>query len=322
MQTRRSFSLAQTLHWTRRYIAFLFAWSAAVVLLFRVAEVAWIRLPWLPMSLIGIAVAFTLGFKNNASYGRMWDARTFWGAIVNSSRAWGLMVRDFVDDASVHRALVLRHVAWLTALRYQLRMPRPWEHDQREDQAMRATMPERTLPLAQAIAQLLHEDERGVLALANPATQILAAQSAHLRALTQRGAIEQFRYMQLVAQLVDLNEHQGRCERIKNFPFPRQYATLNMFALWAFVLLLPFGLLSTFDDGSAAVWLVIPFTILCGWIFFTMEMIGDYSENPFEGLWNDVPITALCRTIEIDLRQIIGDADVPPALQPVDDILS
>ena len=88
------------------------------------------------------------------------------------------------------------------------------------------------------------------------------------------------------------------------------------------MLLLPFGLLSTFDDGSAAVWLVIPFTMLCGWIFFTMEMIGDYSENPFEGLWNDVPITALCRTIEIDLRQLIGDPDVPPALQPVDHILS
>ncbi len=322
MQTRRSFPLAQTVYWTRRYLAFLFAWSTAAVLLFRVADIAWVRLPWLPMSLIGIAVAFTLGFKNNSSYGRLWDARTFWGAIVNTSRAWGLLVRDFVDDASVHRPLVLRHLAWLTALRYQLRTSRTWEHASPGDEAMRATMPERTQPLAQAIAELLPEDERGVLTLGNPATHILAAQSAHLRVLAQRGAIEQFRYMQLVAQLVELNDHQGRCERIKNFPFPRQYATLNLFALWAFVLLLPFGLLSTFDDGSAGVWLVIPFTMLCGWIFFTMEMIGDYSENPFEGLWNDVPITALCRTIEIDLRQLIGDPDVPPVLQPVEHILS
>lgn len=322
MQTRRSFTLVSTLWWTRRHVAFLSLWSTAVVVLFHVGDAHWIRLPWLPMSLLGIAVAFTLGFKNNASYGRLWDARTFWGAIVNTSRAWGIMVRDFVDDASAHRTLILRHLAWLTALRYQLRAPRSWEHADPDAEAMRATMAERTLPREQALAGLLPTDEVDVLAQANPATQILARQSAHLRELTRRGAIEQFPYMQLVAQLVDLNEQQGKCERIKNFPFPRQYASLNQFALHAFVLLLPLGLLSTFDEASRAVWLVIPFTVLCGWIFLTLEMIGDYSENPFEGLWNDVPITALCRTIEIDLRQIIGDPEVPPPLQPVDDILS
>jgi ion channel-forming bestrophin family protein len=323
MQTRRRYSLAQTLNWTRGYVAALLAYSAGVVALDQLAGLRWVRLPWLPMSLIGIAVAFTLGFKNNSSYGRLWDARTFWGAIVNSSRAWGIMVRGFVGDAAAHRVLVDRHLAWLTALRYQLRASRSWEHaGNAQDEALKASQAERKVPLNEAIAPYLAEAERGVLATANPAAQILARQSEHLRELERSGSLEQFRYMQMVAVIVELYDHQGRCERVKNFPFPRQYATLNQFALWAFILLLPFGMLSTFDESMRSVWLVVPFSTLVGWIFVTMELIGDYSENPFEGLWNDVPITALCRTIEIDLRQMFGETDVPPALAPVDDILS
>lgn len=62
-------------------------------------------------------------------------------------------------------------------------------------------------------------------------------------------------------------------------------------------------------------WLVVPFSALITWIFFLMEKIGDYSENPFEGTYNDVPITSISRGIEIDLREMFNDSFVPKPVQ-------
>ncbi|MEO0778876.1 MAG: bestrophin family ion channel, partial [Bacteroidota bacterium] len=111
---------------------------------------------------------------------------------------------------------------------------------------------------------------------------------------------------------------QGKAERIKNFPFPRQYATVNYFFVVLFVFLLPFGMLSVFVNPSQShlIWFTIPFTVVVSWVFWTMEMIGDYSENPFEGLYNDVPITSMARGIEIDIRQMLDETELPPSIQP------
>jgi predicted membrane chloride channel (bestrophin family) len=68
-------------------------------------------------------------------------------------------------------------------------------------------------------------------------------------------------------------------------------------------------------------WLSVPFTIILGWVYIMMELAGDYSENPFEGLGNDIPMLSLCRTIEIDLKEMLGEENIPPAIQPKNDIL-
>ena len=73
--------------------------------------------------------------------------------------------------------------------------------------------------------------------------------------------------------------------------------------------------------GHEVRWLAVPVFTLIAWIFITMEQIGDASEDPFENYINDVPMTALCRTIEIDLREMLGEDDIPPSLGPVDGIL-
>ena len=88
-----------------------------------------------------------------------------------------------------------------------------------------------------------------------------------------------------------------------------------------FIFLLPFGLVTEFHDLSEwGAWLSIPFTVIVGWVFLMMELVGDYSENPFEGLGNDIPMLALCRTIEIDLKEMLGE-ELPPAIQPVKNVL-
>lgn len=340
MHAGKHYSLPEVILWTRRDLYQLVIYCSIPTALYAVLDWKFLALPWLPIALLGTAVAFVVGFKNNASYDRLWEARKVWGAIVNSSRAWGISAKDFVTNkhahnhlnpeqlAALHRTLIMRHCAWLTALRYQLREPRTWEAIYKPHNAEYKdkwfVVEEHTLKLEDALRPYLSAEEHArVMQSTNRATQIMALQSEHLQHLLEAGLIEDFRHMELQTILKDLLSHQGASERIKNFPYPRQYATINLWFIKIFVLLLPLGMLQEFEKfGTCLIWLNIPFSALSGWIFTTMEKIGEASESPFEGSANDVPITALSRTIEIDLREMIGDADIPPPLKPVNNILS
>ena len=150
----------------------------------------------------------------------------------------------------------------------------------------------------------------------NISTQILLTQSKRLQELKNKGYIEDFRHMELYRLIQSFYEDQGKSERIKNFPFPRQYASVALWMTWVFAALIPFGMLQAFKDmGDSMLWLNILFSALIIWVFFLMEKIGDYSENPFEGTYNDVPITSIARAIEIDLREMINDDNIPPAFK-------
>ena len=161
------------------------------------------------------------------------------------------------------------------------------------------------------------------------------------------GLIDNFRHMEMMNILVEFYTLQGKSERIKNFPYPRQYATLNYIFVWIFILLLPLGIMQSFetigahivdelsrhesstDLGHAIqefianhfVWFSIPFSAMLSWVFHTMEKIGENTENPFEGGVNDVPITDLSRGIEIDIRQLIDDTDIPESYTWKNDIM-
>ena len=122
-------------------------------------------------------------------------------------------------------------------------------------------------------------------------------------------------------QLVALYDLQGRCERIKNFPYPRQFASINLYFIRLFTFVVPLGLLQEFHQlGEHMIWLNIPFSVIVNWVFNTMEKIGEATENPFEGGANDVPISTLCRTIEIDLREMLDETDIPAPLAAVNSI--
>jgi len=340
MYTGPHYPLRQLLAWTRRDIVRHLLVAVAATAAYVQLGWTWLAIPWLPITLLGTAVAFIGSFKNNASYDRLWEARRVWGAIVNASRTWGLMARDYVSDhharepATVaqlddaRRTLYRRHFAWLTALRHQLREPRRWEAASKlhnaEYKRRWFRVDEHEHDVASALAAYLSPDEHAlVMATSNKAAQVLALQSRHLAELVRVGWIEDFRHMELQRVLADLLAQQGASERIKNFPYPRQYATMNRWFVQLFVVLIPFGLLQEFEKlGGPLVWLAIPFSALAAWIFTTMEQVGESTENPFEGSANDVPITAMSRAIEIDLRQMLGETDLPPAIGPDHDILT
>ncbi|MBX7225823.1 MAG: hypothetical protein K1X55_07315 [Chitinophagales bacterium] len=331
MHVGKNYTFKEVILWTRRDILLLLTISAIPTILYQIFHWKWISLPWLPIALLGTAVAFVVGFKNNASYDRLWEARRIWGAITNFSRSWGMMVRDYVTNhhalnplspdelKDIHLVLIRRHFAWLTALRYQLRENKSWEainlaHN-KEYRNQWFRVEEHDNKLSDAIQPYLsHEEYQMVITSSNKAAQILALQSAHLQKLLSDGFIEDFRHMELEKLLVEFYNQQGGSERIKNFPYPRQYASLNLWFIKIFVALIPFGMIQEFVKlGENFVWMTIPFATLSGWIFTTMERIGESSENPFEGSANDVPITTISRNIEIDLMEMLH---LPHDLKP------
>jgi putative membrane protein len=146
----------------------------------------------------------------------------------------------------------------------------------------------------------------------NLPSQLLKNQSLELERLFHSGHLSDYKHVRLHALVGGLYDLQGMSERLKNFPFPRQYASTGLWILYLFCALIPFGLLDVFEQSRALhYWLTVPFSTVIIWLYFLVDRIGDYSENPFEAAYNDVPISAISRTIEIDLREMLEDATVP-----------
>jgi putative membrane protein len=300
-------------------------------------EWKWVAIPWLPVSLIGTAVAFYVGFKNNQSYDRVWEARKVWGGIVNLSRSFGAAVRAFlahgrakgISPAEIEKevnTIVLRHIAWLHALKHAMRQRTAWEHNLKASTRQRTYFSRRIdfSDLETDCATFLSPEElQWVMQKKNAATHLLDKQSQHLAALRDRGFVDHFEHVELQRLITDMYAEQGASERIKNTPLPRQYSTSSHIFILIFTYLLPFAMLQEFEklDGGSLIWLMLPFNLIVSWVFSLMEYTGDYSENPFEGLLNDVPIYSIVRNIEIDLKEMIGHRDIPERMQPVADVL-
>jgi ion channel-forming bestrophin family protein len=334
MHTGTSYKLSEFLKWTRRDLYVLMVLGVVPVVAYQIGNIKWLGIPWTVVALLGTATALIVGFKNLQTYNRTWEARQIWGDIISSSRAWGTMSRDFCDHAEQSQELVYRHLAWLTALRYQLREHRVWETTSQAHNAeylQYYSIPERHTALETELAKYLPDAElKQILATGGKATQIMSLQSQTIKGLFASQAIVVAQFLDMHRSLKEFLWHQGRCERIKDFPYPRQYATINAFFIKLFCLLLPFGLLREFDKLNESiegvikghmVWLVIPFSVLISWMYTSLERVGESTENPFAGSANDVPISQLCRTAEIELREMLGETDVPPPLEPRNNIV-
>jgi putative membrane protein len=155
-------------------------------------------------------------------------------------------------------------------------------------------------------------------------------QSEALSKLNRESLLEDFRFLAMHNALREFSAHQGRSERIKNFPYPRQYATINTLFVKLFCFLLPLAMLGQFnglDDSITGmakgnmVWFVIPFSVLISWVYTSLDQVGESTANPFEGSANDVPVSQMSRNVEIDIREMLGETDLPPVLKPQKDIM-
>ena len=344
MLVRKNFNLISVLKFTGHHLIWLIPLIMGVGFIQEYSGWDWTKLPFQPISLVGTAVAFYLGFKNNQSYERLWEARKIWGAVVNSSRSWGANTRHYITNLhasestpteqlhEIHKRIIYRHIGWLYALRDQLLQPTQWEHiKQKGLVGLYAKQRRKRYGIgqydhgltAQQLAYFLPKDEHDqLLSFKNTSTQIIDKQSEDLMELREKGLIDDFRHMELQKLLNEFYVEQGKLERIKKFPLPRQYGSISFILVGIFIAILPFGMLPLFDGmGAAGLFLSVPMTALVAWVYLVMELVGDYSENPFEGTANDIPMLSLCRTIEIDLLQMLGEKELPPAIEPKKGVL-
>ncbi|UOG77462.1 hypothetical protein MTX78_24260 (plasmid) [Hymenobacter tibetensis] len=344
MYVKKNYSLTETAFFNSgKHLAWLVPYTLLIAVLYRYTALHQFSIPWLPLSLIGTAVTFYVGFKNNQAYDRLWEARTVWGGIVNSSRTWGSNVNAFVVSAAegttpaealteAKRVIIYRQIAWLYLLRRQLLEPTTWEHvsqpgfygqdAQQKLQKIGLGLFGEDITNNRVQRYLSPAEQEALPTYKNAAAQLIDKQSQHLARLRKAGHLGDVEHIALQSILNDFYEHQGKAERIKKTPFPRQFASVGFMMVCIFIAMLPFGFFSEFIKmGDNGIWVAVPFVVLISWVYVVMELVGDYSENPFEGLSNDVPMLALSRSIEIDLLQQLGETDLPSPIQPVKHVL-
>ena len=291
------FRITDTLREVWRPLVGLFLLDTLVTIAYVGLDWTWIVPAGLPLPLLGTGLAVFLGVRNNTAYARWWEARTLWGAVLNNSRSFarGLTLLVVPPDAEAMRYDLVRHqIAWAHALRCFMRREDP-THD------IRPFLP------PEALAR--------VTQAANPPFAIQREMAALLLAARRDGWLDSIEASALNGTLTALTDSQGGLERIRNTPMPQQYAAFSRVFVTAYCLMLPFGIVPDLNFltplGSAVI----------GFVFLALDESGRHLEDPFMRSVYDVPMSAITRTVEIDLRQAVGDRDVPPPLHPVRGIL-
>lgn len=263
-------------------------------------------LPFSIAAILGSALAIFVAFRNNSAYARWWEARTIWGGIINNSRIFARQIIANADHAvaagkadpelveAYKRELVYRQIAFAHALRLHLR-------------GQQHSGEYRHLVSAEEFDALQNGH--------NVPNLLLQTQGGRIKEGVRTEMLGPFDNISLEPTLSGLNNFQGSCERIKNTPLLRQYDFFTRLFLLAFILLLPFCLIG--DFAKMEIGPLMPFvSVLISFVFATMGKVGEVNEDPFENRITDVPLTAMCNTIERDLKEMLGETGLPPKLLP------
>ncbi|MFK4875188.1 bestrophin family protein [Novosphingobium sp. ZW T3_23] len=266
-------------------LTLLFVWDVIVTVTYFVLP---FHAPELPVTLFGSALALFLGFRSNSAYQRWWEGRGLWGLMINASRNIARAARNFMPDpeaTELKRRVVLRQIAYVNALRCQLR---------------------RIKPDAEVLRMLSRGDADASLERVNVANGILDDTGRRIDEARRNGWIDTIQQAQMEAVLVDIANSQGGMERLKNTPLPYQYRFFPTVFTHMFCILLPIGLVETLGVATPLG------STLAGIMFLAVLAIGDDLVDPFANTVHDLPLNAMCRTIEIDLLQSIGEEAPPP----------
>jgi putative membrane protein len=286
-------------------LAFLFALDLTIAAAYVFADWRWLALPSIHLSIFGGVIGVIAGFRNTSAYARWWEARTIWGGVVNHSRSFARAVLSTIgadgadpytlDELSeMKHRLVMLQIAYVHALRNHLRGALPWK--------------ELTGLIPDAEIDRLRTHQNVPLAIQENIASLLAE-------CYRRGWIDSVRWSGLDRTLSALMDCQGGSERIKNTPMPLLYDHFIRFFIAAYCLLLPLGMVESLR-------LLTPFgSTFVGFAFLALDQIGRDLEAPFENLPNDIPLTDITRSIEINLKQMLGESATPERLAPVDGVL-
>lgn len=249
-------------------------------------------------ALIGTALAFFIGFNNNQAYSRWWEARAIWGSLVNNSRSWARQILNYAKASEtlpeaklreIQEVLIKRHLAFLYALKAYLRNADDTYYRQ----------------------YLSPEDHEYIVGHTNLHNAILTLQSRDLQELYTQKAIDGFSFIELNRTITTFCDDMGKSERIRNTVFPTTYTYYSRNFIWLFIYAV------TMAIGSAiGVWAIV-FGAITGYIFFTIQSLGQTLVNPFEKMPSALPLDQISRTIEINLLQMLDEKNVPAPVESI-----
>jgi ion channel-forming bestrophin family protein len=290
------------LPWTRVWpelshkLGLLLIFDVTITALYVFGGAQFVSVPSLPLSMVGAALSIFLAFRTKSAYDRWWEARTLWGGLVNTSRTIARQALTLMrandpspDLIAAQRRLIILQICYVHALRCHLRHQNP--HPE-----LRSRLDGETLDFLRA-----HK---------NVPSALLLQMGNLLRHAFDRQWLDSYRWAAMDRTLTELTDIQGGCERIKNTPLPKQYDYFPRVLVTFFCLLLPFGLV----EGLGLLTPIASTSLSL--IFITLDRIGRDIETPFENTVHDTPMTSLSRTIEINLRQLMGD-NHPNEVHPV-----
>jgi len=254
-----------------------------------------VPLTFVPFSLIGLTLAIFLGFRNNTSYARYWEARVLWGALLIETRALARQALTLVDDPSRAPLLVYRLIAFVHALRHQLRGTSP------------ASDLARLLPAADC--------ERLAAARFQPAMLLVMA-GEWLREVRQQDLLSPPLAQAMELPMNRLGEALGGCERIASTPIPFTYTVIIHRTIYFYCVLLPFGLVDSIGPMTPVIVGFIAYT------FFALEALSAEIEEPFGTEPNDLALDAMSITIEASLRETLGLHELPNVGEPLHYVLT
>ncbi|CAA9528368.1 MAG: protein of unknown function UPF0187 [uncultured Segetibacter sp.] len=251
-------------------------------------------LPEMPLSipaLLGTAISILLSFKMNQSYDRWWEARKVWGAIVNDSRSFIIQLQSFLayDEIENIKKIAYRQIAWCYALGKSLRGQDALEETKH------------------FITEI---DQFEISKHNNKPLAILQLNAKDLKELRLNNKLEVFTHLQLDNTITRLCDSMGKAERINSTVFPSTYRQFLHFTIYLFVITLSISL------RQVNMVFEIPLLLFIAAAFFLIEKSARHLQDPFRNRPSDIPVTAIARTIEINIRQLLGEKEVPEPVKP------
>jgi len=259
-----------------------------------------VTLTAIPFTLIGLPLAIFLGFRNNAAYDRYWEGRKLWGQLISDTRNFTRQCLSLIQQSKpcsaslgltdVRVRMIYRAIAYAHTLRHLLRNIKD---------------------VGELNGLLLEEEMQQMRKTMNSPNFLMLQMGTDLGQCVQKGQIDGCLAAGIDTTLSSMAAVGAGCERIKNTPIPFSYTLLLHRTAYLYCFLLPFGLIDSIGFMTPFVVAIVAYT------FFGLDALGDEIEEPFGLSENDLPLDTLCRTIEINLRESIGDTVIRPALMPV-----
>lgn len=294
-------SVLGVVRWQWKAILLYATAATAITVLDQFINVGGLEAATTPIAIVGGAIGIFVSFRTNSAYDRWWEGRKLWGKMINVSRHFASQSLHYVGTRgdtgkALARRLVERHIAYVHVLRCLLRVQPPLEDPD-------------------VLRYLDDEEKQALRGDSNMTHALLDRQLEALTAAVDREELDAFRLQSFDNSIRVILDVQGGCERIKKTPMPRGYGYFAELLIKLFSVLLPLGLVDLLG------WFTIPISLLVCLSFTFISEVGRVLEDPFTLFWPALPLKALSKTIEANLQQRLGDADITEVPKPVNGIL-